>query len=390
MSASLHLDPEPCSMRCLPRLLGLLPLLLAFHCFAQASLPAAPAAAPPAVQDDGPYVFRVDNHRLEALWVCAGKPVREVLRERAVATVAPRCGYPHPLRIPRTLDADAPALAPGARIIALSDIHGQYGVMQRLLRANGVIDAQDRWAAGHDHLVIAGDVFDRGPQVTEAFWLLFSLQQQARAAGGAVHFLLGNHETMALYDDLRYLNPKYKTIADLLDKAYPALYGADTVLGAWLRTRPVMLKLGDTLFLHGGIAPENIDLVRDLAATNAAYDHSLGTPKAQVKADPALNRLYNGKTSPIWYRGYFNGALTTEQVKALVAQLGVTRIVVGHTTIGEVASFHDGKVIAIDSGIKRGKAGQLLFIEGDQLSRGLMDGCRQPLPALTAVADDPE
>ena len=73
-----------------------------------------------------------------------------------------------------------------------------------------------------------------------------------------------------------------------------------------------------------------------------------------------------------------------------MARLGVTRIVVGHTTIGEVASFHDGQIIAIDSAIKRGTSGQLLFIEGDQLSRGLMDGSRQPLPALTAVPDDPD
>ena len=377
-------------MRCLSRLLGLLPLLLAFHCFAQASAPASTVPVAPVVQDDGPYLFHIDNHRLEALWVCAGKPVRVVLKERAVTTVATRCGYPHPLRIPRVLDTGKPALAPGARIIALSDIHGQYGVMRRLLHANGVIDAQDRWAAGHDHLVIAGDVFDRGPQVTEAFWLLYSLQQQASAAGGAVHFLLGNHETMELYDDLRYLNPNYVAVAGLLGRSYPSLYGTDSILGGWLRTRPVLLKLGDTLFLHGGIAPENIDLVTNMAATNAAYDHSLGTPKAQAKADPTLNRLYNGKTSPIWYRGYFNGALTTEQVKALVARLGVTRIVVGHTTMGEVASFHDGQIIAIDSAIKRGTSGQLLFIEGDTLSRGMMDGSREPLPALTAVPDDPD
>ena len=72
----------------------------------------------------------------------------------------------------------------------------------------------------------------------------------------------------------------------------------------------------------------------------------------------------------------------------MVDRLGLARIVVGHTTIGEVASFHDGRVIAIDSGIKRGKSGQLLFIEGGRLSRGLLDGSREPLPALHEVPDD--
>ena len=73
-----------------------------------------------------------------------------------------------------------------------------------------------------------------------------------------------------------------------------------------------------------------------------------------------------------------------------MGKLGLQRIVVGHTTIGEVASFHAGRIIAIDSAIKRGKSGQLLFIEGDRLSRGLIDGRREPLPALQEVPDDKE
>lgn len=355
-------------------------------------MPLAGGAADPATTplDDGPCVFHAGDNRLESLWVCAGKVVRKLQRAHAETTIRPRCGYPHALLIPTQVERTQMPLPAGARIVALSDIHGQYGLMLRLLRAHRVIDDKDRWALGRDHLVITGDVFDRGPQVNEAFWLLFQLQRQAAKAGGAVHFLLGNHETMVLYDDLRYIHPKYAEVAKLLGKPYPALYGADSVLGGWLRTRPVMLKLGDSLFLHGGIAPQNLDLVSAMDATNAAYDRSLGTPKTQIKADPASARLYDGKTSPIWYRGYFNGQLTTPEVGALVDRLGLARIVVGHTTIGEVASFHDGRVIAIDSGIKRGKSGQLLFIEGGRLSRGLLDGSREPLPALQEVPDDKE
>ena len=354
------------------------------------------AADPPAVADavvaaDGPYALR-DATGVHALWVCAGKVQQRELKARRDSSVRLPvvCGYPHAIDVLPPAPIAADVLPMPTRVAALSDIHGQYGVMRQLLRANRIIDSKDRWRFGSGSLVVAGDVFDRGPQVTEAFWLLYALQQQAKAAGGAVHFVLGNHETMVLYNDLRYVNPKYIAVANQLGQPYPALYGADSVIGQWLRTRPEMLKLGDTLFLHGGIAPENLELVTQIASTNANYRASLGTPKAEVKANPVTARLYDGKTSPIWYRGYFNGALTTEQVKALVAQLGLARIVVGHTTIGEVASFHDGKIIAIDSAIKRGKSGQLLFIEDGKLSRGLMDGSRQALPALTAIPDDPD
>ena len=345
-------------------------------------------AAPAATLDDGPYVFRVDGSGLEALWVCAGEMVRVVQPPAAGRGIAPRCGFPHPAVVPSAL-ADPESVDLGdRRIVALSDIHGQYDLMLRLLRAHAVIDDDDNWSLGRDHLVITGDVFDRGPQVNEVFWMLFRLQQQAHEAGGAVHFLLGNHETMVLYGDLRYIHPRYVEVARVLGRSYPDLYGADSVIGGWLRTRPVLLKLGDTLFLHGGIAPESLDLVERMDETNAAYRASLGVAKGIVQADPATARLYSGKRSPIWYRGYFNGDLSTQAVEALVDRLGLARIVVGHTTMDEVVSFHEGRIVAIDSGIKRGQSGQLLFIDGGQLSRGLLDGSREPVPARHAAPED--
>lgn len=354
----------------------------------------APAAIDPtetASLNDGPYVFRSSGNKLESLWVCKGTVIRHVQKARRSNAIAPRCAFPYAVVLPARAEEAEPAAYRGGRIVALSDIHGQYDLMVRLLRTNGVIDDKDRWNLGRDHLVVTGDVFDRGPKVTETFWLLFRLQQQAQAAGGAVHFLLGNHETMVLYDDLRYVNAKYTEIARLLGRPYPALYAADSVLGAWLRTRPVMLRLGDTLFLHGGIAPENLDLVENMQVTNANYQRSLGLPKDQVKADPVTARLYDGKTSPIWYRGYFDGRLATPDVAALVERLGVSRIVVGHTSMREVGSYHQGRVIAIDSSIKEGESGELLFIEDGKLSRGTLNGRRLPLREQTAArqADRP-
>ena len=347
----------------------------------------ATAQEPPL--DDGPYVFR-DASGLHALWACAGQVVRRDARPAGdgSASLEQGCGgYPHPLRLLPPATPAADALPAPARIVALSDIHGQYGLVRQLLRANGVIDAGDRWSLGRDTLVVAGDVFDRGPQVTEALWLLYDLQRQAAEVGGAVHFVLGNHETMVLYDDLRYVNPKYLRVAELLGHAYPALHGPDTVIGQWLRSQPVLLRVGDTLFMHGGIAPQNLDLVERQAETNADYRRSLGLAKAEVRQDPVFSRLYDGKTSPIWYRGYFNGELDTAQVVALADRLGVKRIVVGHTSMDHVSSFHGGRVIAIDSSIKNGESGELLFIEGDRLSRGLPDGSRRPLAEGRAPAD---
>lgn len=343
-------------------------------------------AAPPPTLDDGPYIFQREGS-LEATWVCNGAIARApVSREQ---TLAPRCGYPHPLVVPAYAAADTPTPYRGERIIGVSDIHGQYEILERLLRAHQIIDAGGRWQAGNAHMVITGDVFDRGARVTDALWLLQQLQAQARAAGGDVHFLLGNHETLVLAGDLRYINPKYTAIAKLLGRSVNGLYAKDTVLGEWLYSRPVLLKLGDNLFLHGGISPENLELAMDIVGTNAAYRASLGVPKAQAQADSASQRYYDGKRSPIWYRGYLDGQLKPGEVASLVDRLGLARIVVGHTTQRQVGSFHGGRIIAIDSGIRRGETGELLFIEDDRLSRGLMDGSRAPLVEHPG-APDPE
>ncbi len=349
---------------------------------AAATLPsrAAEGAVPPDRDiDDGPYLHRAADG-LDAEWVCAGRVERRHFPARAwPLTVPARCGYPQPLRI-EAAQAPGTGLPQGrARIAALSDLHGQFGLARRLLQANGIIDAQLRWNYGDGLLVIAGDVFDRGPQVTEAFWLLQQLQQQARAAGGDVLFLLGNHETMTLYGDLRYLNPKYARVAQLLERPYPSLYDDASVIGQWLRQSPVIARVGDTLFLHGGISPEFLERHIAFDEANARYRDSLGTAKAAVRADPRLAPLYDGKTSPVWYRGYFDGRLGTAQVQALLQRIGVERVVVGHTSMAHVSGFHGGRVIAIDSSIKRGESGELLFIEDGRLSRGLLDGSRQPL-----------
>ena len=362
------------TLRAMHALFPCLLLLAAFTTSAREV--AAPAEH---VDADGPYVF-VTAKGHEAAWICNDHIVHRTLPARGDTTqVVPECGYPHPVTVlpPRTAEVARYPATP--RIVAVSDIHGQYDLLVRLLRAHHVIDARDQWSLGDATLVVAGDVFDRGPQVTEAFWLLYGLQQQARAAGGAVHFVLGNHETMVLYDDLRYVNPKYLRSAQLLGRSYPALYGPDSVIGQWLRTRPVMLKIGDTLFLHGGIAPENLDLVRGMDATNATYQAAVGLPRDQVKAAPDTARLFDGKTSPIWYRGYFDGQLDTAQVDALLTQLDLARIVVGHTSMPHVSTFHGDRIIAIDSSIKNGENGELLFIEDGVLSRGLLDGSRVPL-----------
>ena len=97
--------------------------------------------------------------------------------------------------------------AEGARrVVAIADVHGAFDAMAETLRQAEVIDKQLSWSGEDTHLVIVGDILDRGPKSRAVMDLLMRLEDEAPAAGGAVHVVIGNHESMNLIGDLRYVS----------------------------------------------------------------------------------------------------------------------------------------------------------------------------------------
>src|SRR3954467_5236105 len=82
------------------------------------------------------------------------------------------------------------------RVIAIGDLNGAYDVLLDILRGTGLVNRKLDWSGQRDELVQMGDLFNRGGGAAQALRLLLRLQRQARAAGGNVTILLGNHEVM--------------------------------------------------------------------------------------------------------------------------------------------------------------------------------------------------
>src|SRR5580704_13147480 len=66
------------------------------------------------------------------------------------------------------------------KMLVLSDIEGEFENFRGLLIANHVMDNLYRWTFGRGHLVICGDLFDRGSDVAAELWLLYRLEDEAR------------------------------------------------------------------------------------------------------------------------------------------------------------------------------------------------------------------
>ena len=351
------------------------------------------AAGALAVQPDGPYVLRGGDGRYES-WsveVAADGPHKRVsaLKPGATLTIPAVGAYPPfavQLRAPVESAPDvvtAPAKSP---IFVVADTHGEFEILAQMLTSQKIVDARLRWSFGRGHLVVLGDVFDRGPNHLEILWLLYGLEAQAAKAGGGVHLVLGNHETMALSGDLRYLNPKYVESAQALGVPdYSFLFPSDSVLGQWLRSRPVVMKVNDLLCLHGGISRALVDRKLSLADINGTVRQVLAgqVPAADAeRADFLMTTL-----GPLWYRGYFaeqkdfTGA-TQDDVDLTLSQFGVKRILVGHTIVPTITPLFGGKVIAVQVYPKR-EAGKVnfesLLIRGGHLFRATPDGTASAL-----------
>jgi hypothetical protein len=305
------------------------------------------------------------------------------------------------------------------RVVAVGDVHGDYDQFVTVLRSAGLLDGRLKWAGGKTHLVQTGDVLDRGADSRKAMDLLMRLETEAREAGGAVHCLIGNHEAMNLYGDLRYLSPgEIAAFRDensekardeffqehrkelersgkvpKLDDAYRKRWDADVPLGfaehrrafepqgtygKWIRTHHAVLQIDGTLFLHGGISPKYAD-----AGVHAINERVRAELQDFSKLEGGIVQDPNG---PLWYRGLAQGEepLLEAHVRKVLANYKVERITVGHTyTDGAVASRFGGRVLVIDVGLSRfydpqGRTACLVIEKGKPFS--LHRGKRVELP----------
>ena len=339
---------------------------------------------------DGPYLFHQEDGGVTAKWVERGK------------VQSKRFAKGKPVELPRfanligesvKLERHKPPKSVWPlpeRMLVISDVEGEFDVMERFLRGNGVVDKAGRWAFGKGHLVTVGDMVDRGTKQLEVLWMLWRLDREARKAGGRVHFVLGNHEVMQMGGDIRYTAPKYKKVAALFGIPCRELLGAETELGRWLRSCNGLVRVGPYLFVHAGISPEFASKPIDLDRANAAMRPLIGVPPNQIKSRTMRAVLWSSR-GPFWYRGYFEEYAkkypdshgprpTVEKIDKILANVGAKSIVVGHSKVTKItALFGKRRVLAIDIPWRKAKDVRGLLIKGKRVEVVDIQGQRKPL-----------
>jgi hypothetical protein len=319
-----------------------------------------------------------------------------------------------------------------ARIVAVGDLHGDYSAWRDIASAAGIVNSRGRWTAGAATLVQVGDIADRGPNTLAIIRDIRRLGREARAVGGRVVVLIGNHEAMNVIGDLRYATAaEFAAFADRrsadrrerlyqhrraeIEAAARAVPGSanlkpDEVKAAWLRATPLgwiehrlawspsgevgrwvtslpaVVRIGSTLFAHGGLSAEYAHLKLD------QINEQVRT--AIRAADQSPTSIISDPLGPLWYRGLISRSRTLVEPRVLApgrpaieAELetvlrahGVKRLVVGHTPsrTGIIVS-HGARLFRIDSGNSAHYGGQLSYLEiiGDRVMPHVVRRSRQ-------------
>jgi hypothetical protein len=296
-----------------------------------------------------------------------------------------------------------PTAEPGPRrLVAVGDLHGDLDATKRALRLAGAIDANDHWSGGDLVVVQTGDCLDRGDHEREILDLLERLAAEARAAGGALHALLGNHELMNVAGDLRYVTragfaafeSHAESPPDDLPPAFARMppfargraiaFRPGGVIARELAEQKVAIVIGDSAFVHGGLLPAHAR--RGIGPINEAVSRFL-------RGDaPAPTDLLTGEDSPVWTRRFSAdpGPDDCALARESLALLGATRMVVGHTVQENgVTAYCDGAVWAIDVGLAAHYGGPTEVLEiANGRARPLRAGARAMPPDEVRAADD--
>ena len=306
---------------------------------------------------DGPYVLYQPDGKIRIISVDEKGQIADTIYERLPSNfvlhiVDHKGRYPfdvklHPIKRPKWNYSQP------ERVFVMSDPHGKLDCVISLLQGNGIINDKYQWSFGKNHLVIIGDIFDRGKDVPQIFWLFYKLEAEAEKAGGNVSFLLGNHEALVLANDLRYTKDKYKLLAEKLNMKYPQLFGPDTELGRWLGTRNTMQTIGKDLYVHAGLGKAFYDKGLSIPIVNKEMSKALFMSKDERKALSPLTAFLYGDAGPIWYRGLVKeepkyNPLPQDSLQMIMKRYKAEHILVGHTIFKDISTFYDGKVIGVN------------------------------------------
>jgi len=264
------------------------------------------------------------------------------------------------------------------RVVVIGDIHADIEAARRAFQLAGAIDEHNDWIGGDLVVVQLGDIIGRSYEDREVLDFILNLRQKAELGGGRVHVLIGNHEVFGARLELRWVaDGAYEAFADLpgIDVTDPGLAqlpeyqrarGAALMTGGYyakqLAEFPAVLKLGATIFVHGGVTPHWASYGMD--RVNEEVSHWLAG-----QTDEPLSTLgmdSGNFDDSVMMSRHFSEDVDEDDCLMLgesLTMLEAKRMVVAHSVQESITARCDEQVWAVDVGMSRYYGGELQVLE---------------------------
>lgn len=259
------------------------------------------------------------------------------------------------------------------RVVAISDVHAQYGTAEELLRAYDLIDENGRWSGGKTLFIVVGDTLNKGRKSLKLLDLWIRLQGEAERAGGRLVHTLGNHEASLLARDESFFS-KHPELADDLashDLTVDQFLHRGGKRGRFLHRMPAGVRVGDVLFIHSGVPPD------------MSWAEFVASAKKELRGGRYDGKFLLGQNSILNAKGWADDPGKVAEISGRMKKMGLTTIVFGHDSLafGEIDKIESMKliekgespqlIVKIDTGVSKGASnGRLLFFDRPSQMRG--------------------
>ncbi len=265
------------------------------------------------------------------------------------------------------------------QVMAVGDFHGDLEAAKQILYKLELIDLNDKWCGGTTTLVQLGDQIDRGKQDKEVIDFFEYLDAQAQLVGGKVYSLIGNHETMNISLDFRYVAseafpafrdfynpntfPSYLSYLPDYQRGRGVAFEPGGPYAKKLAKRKIAIISHNTVFVHGGIS---------LFYATYGVDRINRETKEWMMGEKPRPIFIQDSQGPLWNRDF---SLNTDEkdckeLEKTLSLLKVQRMVVAHTRQSSgITHACNGKVWRIDTGMSSFYGGllQALIINKDDV-----------------------
>lgn len=254
-------------------------------------------------------------------------------------------------------------------VFAIGDIHGDFEVLKTILLKAKLINSKLDWSGGTHTVVQVGDILDRGADELKIIKFLKKMEKQSAISGGRFIVLNGNHEAKNVdlkFNDVNEISfadfEKYNTdqnralvSRNFLENFPEHMHGRALAMmpggkiAKYFSTHSTVLKIGQTIFVHGGVEPKyakmgitkiNTDLSNWMRGSGERFDYFFD------EHAPLYSRIYSKQKE-------FDSIKSCEKLDKALEILDSKRMIVAHSVQPSINSECDQKVWRIDTGMSK-------------------------------------